>query len=209
VEITDPGEIEYWKASKYEELFDRVESILYSIVNKSPDIDLQLEQIKTNFISTTFIFPDEKIPPTISLPNEVITWVEQERILQKDKKERNNARSKLIDTFLLLIVLGAFGSLIFLTRDYISKDTDTAIAAYIFRPVLGMFLAMAMFVIDILAHSVISTSGMLSIRPEPLFLLAFAAGLLSEQAYEIVLIRAQTALQRIKEKQKVDTRTKE
>jgi hypothetical protein len=45
---------------------------------------------------------------------------------------------------------------------------------------------MAMFVLDVLAHSVVSTSDILKVRHETLYILALSSGLLSEQAYEVV-----------------------
>jgi hypothetical protein len=122
------------------------------------------------------------------------SWIQRRR----DKADADKQVDELVNTFLLLIVLGAFGSMIFLTRDYIAKEVDTTISAYVFRPLLGMLLAVAMFVIDLLAHSFVSTADVASIRKEPLFILAFAAGLLSEPAYEIVHERAREALEKYK-----------
>ncbi len=126
----------------------------------------------------------------IKLPPEVQDWVAAERI--RNRKE-SQARA-LVGTFLLLSVLGAFGALIFLIRDYISLDDEKKLSHYIFRPVLGIFLAVAVFIVDILAHTVISTASILDIRAEPLYILALGAGLLSERAYDAVRRRADSAL---------------
>jgi hypothetical protein len=55
-------------------------------------------------------------------------------------------------------------------------------------------LALAVFVVDILGHSLISTADILQIRHETLYVLALAAGLLSEQAYNVLLGKASDAL---------------
>lgn len=134
----------------------------------------------------------------IALTEEVILWISSERARQKEEKER----LKLANTFILLIVLGAFGSLIFLTKSFIEKERGVTISAYLFRPFLGMFLAVAIFIIDIMAHSVISKAGILDIRHETLFVLALGSGLMSEQAYLVVTERAKAAFKRDEEKEK-------
>ncbi len=90
------------------------------------------------------------------------------------------------------MVLGAFGSLIFLIMDYIKLRNSSSIEAYIIRPIMGCLLAVAMFVVDIAAHTVISEANIFSVRHETLYLLAFAARLLSEQAYQAVDNREST-----------------
>ncbi len=188
--IGTPG----WYAEQYTDLFGKIEKNLGAIVGDR-SLDPKAASITLN-VPIAFRKIDEDAAITGPLPQEAITWVAEERALINAEK----VRRELFDTFMLLIVLGAFGSLIFLTRDYIAKEVETSIAAYFFRPILGIFLAIAMFVLDILAHSIISTADMLEIRPEPLYLLALASGLLSEQAYEVVLLRSKAALERFKKK---------
>lgn len=138
----------------------------------------------------------------IKLPIEVVNWVK----LKRKELSYIQSRDSLTNTFVLLMVLGAFGSLIFLIRDYIKAEGSSSVEAYIFRPVLGCLLAVAMFVVDIAAHTVISGASIFSIRHETLYLLAFAAGLLSEQAYLAVDTQASTALTRVfKKNQSSDT----
>lgn len=126
----------------------------------------------------------------IKLPPEVQDWVLRERVRLKQEAQ---ARA-LVGTFLLLAVLGALGSLIFLIRDYITADEEKTLADYIFRPVLGVFLAVAIFIVDLMAHSIISTASVLEVRYEPLYILALGAGLLSERAYNLLRGRADSAL---------------
>jgi hypothetical protein len=59
---------------------------------------------------------------------------------------------------------------------------------------MGCLLAVAMFVVDIAAHTLISSSNIFSVRHETLYLLSFAAGLMSERAYLAVDSRAGIAL---------------
>jgi hypothetical protein len=51
----------------------------------------------------------------------------------------------------------------------------------------------AVFIVDILANSVISSASLYEIRYEPLYLLALGAGLLSEKAYGVIRLRIDTA----------------
>lgn len=179
-EATESGEL----ADLYLEAFRRISERLYDIVEANERLDMEF--VDASEIPPVFRSEDRDSAP---LPSAVRRWVRAERVRLRASERRDT----LVDTFLMLVVLGAFGSLIFLARDYV-REQDESIAAYVFRPMLGAFLGMAMFVIDVLLHSVISTAGMTQIRREPLYLVAFAAGLLSEQAYGIVQTRAETAL---------------
>ena len=126
----------------------------------------------------------------VPIPADVKVWMEDyaQRVVAESRK------IKLMDTFIILLVLGAFGSLIFLTKDYLLPNEKGGLSAYIFRPILGMFLALAMFVLDMAAHAVLSNASFLDVRQETLYLLAFAAGLLSEHAYGLLLKRAEEVL---------------
>lgn len=180
-------------------LFSKVDSILRAIVS---DRSLDPKSLYINIPEVPQVFKDRagaKQETKIVLPQVLASWVVEQRVREDNQKQRD----ALVDTFLILIVLGAFGSLIFLTKDYIECDVETTLAAYFFRPILGMFLALAIFVIDMVAHSLISTADILKIRHETLYILALAAGLLSDQAYTVVSIRAQAALEKWKEKSAV------
>jgi hypothetical protein len=135
---------------------------------------------------------DQSEKKYITLPQEVVTWIEEERI----RSDYYNQRTDLIDTFIIVMLIGAFGSLIFLIRDYIERQELTSIASLIFRPILGMFLAMAVFIVAMFGQSMVSTAKMDQARPETLYLLALAAGLLSEDAYNAVVKRAKEALEK-------------
>jgi hypothetical protein len=134
----------------------------------------------------------------ISLPEVAVNWMRNQRDIDKNEL----LKAKLVNTFFVLLTLGAFGSVVVLIKDFISGSNNTPFLSYIFRPILGMFLAMAVFLLDVLAHSLISTSAIETIRMEPLYVLGFAAGVLAEQAYGIILTKAQFSLDSFKEKNK-------
>jgi hypothetical protein len=147
----------------------------------------------TDFIPSAFrqnrTVPIEK---TVDLTPDVRTWIDSDR----ESNKAYLSKLKLIDTFVLLIIIGAFGSLIFLTRDYVMNEEEkmTPVSSYLFRPILGIFLAVSMFVVDIAANTVVSTSDILQVRRETLFVLALAAGLLSDKAYAFIDRKARGAL---------------
>lgn len=93
-------------------------------------------------------------------------------------------------------MIGTFGSVIFLVRDFIDVEAEarTTLSSYLLKPILGMFLAIAVFIVDILAHAAVSSGSILAVRHETLYVLALAAGLLSDQTYAVVSSRAQMAL---------------
>jgi hypothetical protein len=175
---------------QYVALFDKVEGRLRSIA-RNQSADLKTVTVDATILTNEFAEARKKILSDTSeaqgnasqlLPPEVQDWVSRESTRIKDQAQAQS----LFSTFLLLSVLGAFGALIFLIRDYITLDEAKRLSDYIFRPVLGIFLAVAVFVVDVLAHSVVSTASILQIRPEPLYILALGAGLLSETAYDWV-----------------------
>ncbi len=179
----------------YHSLFTKVTERLRSLA-RNDNLDPKAVVIDATILPPEF--PGKAVSEKMSLPLEVQDWLTREKSWLKGE---NQARA-LVNTFLLLSVLGAFGSLIFLIRDYITTDDARTISDYMFRPILGIFLAVAVFIVDILAHSVISTSSILEIRYEPLYILALGAGLLSETAYAWVRRNADFAFARRSEEAK-------
>jgi hypothetical protein len=178
----------HWREERYHRLFEKVNEKLTALALEKNNLlmdDIGIYDI----IPPDFIHEKEK-GVSYKLPAVAVNWINAE----KPRIEDMQYRRKLIDTFVLLMVLGAFGSLIFLTRDYILSTEDSSVSTYIFRPILGMFLAVAMLIVDISAHAILSQSDILEVRRETLYLLAFAAGLLSEQAYNIVAKKAKGVL---------------
>lgn len=167
----------YW--SLYWSLFSKVEDRLRSLaLNEAKDP--KNTTLDSQLLPPEFAGKARNQP--VSFPPEAQDWISRESGRIKNEEQA----LALFSTFTLLSVLGAFGALIFLIRDYITVDRERKLSDYIFRPILGIFLAVAVFVVDVLAHSVISTSSILQIRPEPLYILALGAGLLSETAYDWV-----------------------
>jgi hypothetical protein len=146
------------------------------------------------FVPEAFRPKDGGMIRQVSLPPEADSWIEEYWSL----KEAEKKRAALIDQFVLLNVLGAFGSLIFLTEKYI-KGREPGLAAFAFRPVLGMFLAFAMFVLHMASHALVSNAHYLEMRPETLYLLAFSGGLMSEQVYALVVKRLESTIQRVED----------
>lgn len=169
-----------WRRETYRELFSRVARHLQTYANDGKANINELRLSIQDVVPDAFIVePDRARKKGWTLPAEAQDWIRNER----DLKSSHKLRAALIDTFAILLALGTFGSLIFLVRHYVSSEDDLNLAAYIFRPIFGMFLGGAVFVLDIATHALISSSDMLNVRPETLYFLAFAAGLLSEKAY--------------------------
>lgn len=179
-----------WLREQYRHLFTRIDQRLNAIVSDKSSDPNNIKFAFSDIIPDVFTDTSEERKHDISLTKEAINWIISYREYISSKKTRGS----LIDTFVMLMALGAFGSLIFLTRDYILSPETVRVESYIFRPVLGMFLAVAIFIVDIAAHTIVSSSDILSIRHETLYLLALAAGLLSEQAYSMVGNSAKNAL---------------
>jgi hypothetical protein len=175
---------------KYTSLFRKVDARLQSYTAGPTGTDRPLS------IEYTVLPPDLRVKDAgaVSLPPEVLTQVGVWASHERTKAEQRKMRAALVDSFLLLTVIGAFGSLIFLMRDYIEEQA-LCMGTYVFRPLLGVFLAMAIFTLDVLAHAIISTASVLELRHEPLYVLALAAGLLSEPAYEAIKLRAEQAIE--------------
>ena len=183
-------------SSLYYPLFDVVDEHLKAIV-QNENIDPKTSGIRREILPSDFIESESGNQNSLKLPEIALNWIDYKRN-ENHKIEKQN---KLIDTFFFMLVLGAFGSLVFLIKDFLDPKTETKYAQYVFRPILGMFLAMAVFLLDLLTHSFLSTSSIENLRVEPLYILGFAAGMLAEQAYAAVNSRAQKAIERMMDDQ--------
>lgn len=179
--------------SYYYALFDVIDEHLIAIV-QNPDLDPDRSTFNQDLVPS--IFRKHMTDGKVNLPEIAVNYIKNQRVVDDTAK----LREQLVATFFILLVLGAFGSLVFLIKDFLSKEDSTNCVSYIFRPILGMFLAMAIFFIDMLAHSIISASAIEQLRVEPLYILGFSAGLLSEQAYEIIKNKAENSLNKTKNK---------
>jgi hypothetical protein len=133
------------------------------------------------------------ISKEIELTHEVKDWIKNERVNRLDNRSKNS----FIDLTIIIIAFGAFGSLLYLTKVFIENKHDN-IAMYIFRPFLGMFLGLSTFMVYMFTHVLVSSSSVYNIRKESLYVLALASGLVSEQAYSVVVTRAKQILDKLK-----------
>lgn len=179
---------------RYEALRSAFEKELRAIASEE-NVD-----IKTATINVAALFGDNKSKrELVDLPVTAKNWLKRERAITKQKQDS----LALLSTFMRLSILGAFGAIIFLIRDFTTPQGKTLpLSTYIYRPFLGILLAIAVFVVDIMTHSVISTASILQIRPEPLYVLALAAGLLSERVYDVIQIKARGAIDEYTEENK-------
>ncbi len=176
--------------NEYINLFKTIEFRLTTIATHNIE-DLNSVEIEATILPKNF--RGEGFDPSLksNLPLEAQSWI-------KAEAKRINERTKtinLLDTFLLLIILGGFGSLIFLVREHMENEKNIPIKSYIYRPILGMSLALAIFITNASIHTVISDAEIESIKRETLFLLAFAAGLISEQAYSLIVHKAKEVIE--------------
>lgn len=105
--------------------------------------------------------------------------------LQKKRKENvaTDSKTNLVDTFFILVILGTFGSLIFLTKDLLSAEMENPLLMFVFRPLFGMALAVAVFIVAILAHALMTTAPLQNLRTETMYILGLGSGLLADAAY--------------------------
>lgn len=92
-------------------------------------------------------------------------------------------------TLLLALSMGALGSVIYLTRTFLDPKSDKPLKWYIFRPILGMVTALAIFILAKSGQIIISDNSIsqgISNKLNPFFIsfIAIISGILSEQAYE-------------------------
>ena len=197
-----PGDI--YRTCNYENallIYKRYEALRSAFVKELRAIAGEENvDIKTATINVAALFGDNKSKrELVDLPTTAKSWLKRERAIMKQKQDS----LALLSTFMRLSILGAFGAIIFLIRDFTTpQGKSLPISIYIYRPFLGILLAIAVFVVDIMAHSVISTASILQIRPEPLYILALAAGLLSERVYDVIQNKASGAIDEYTEENK-------
>ena len=182
--------------------FDRIERILIAL-STSPEIFEGQEITSVSAIipsqiclngATSATEGNGKNPPQeteiIVISPEIRSWINQEITYRTNRQKAIN----LFDTFILLSILGAFGSMIFLINDFMSgnKETRRPIFEYALKPAFGMFLAIATFVIAIGANGVLNPSNALSVNSQFIYLLGLGSGLLSDKAYKHLIERLST-----------------
>jgi hypothetical protein len=180
---------------QYYDLFRKMHNKLNMFVD---NVDVLPGNAKLDILIPEHIF-GKYVSKETRIPNEAIKWIQDERHNKKETKERN----AIIDLSIIVLSFGAFGSLIFLTKEYMENIIDYSIATYIFRPFLGMFLGLSMFIIYLIANSIITTSEIYNIRKESLYILSLSAGLMSEHAYAVLYYKSRQMLDKLK-KEKVE-----
>jgi len=87
-------------------------------------------------------------------------------------------------TMVLSISMGMLGSLIYLTRAFLSKDNGhESFTWYMFRPLLGMVTAVAIYILSKTGLEVFSEATDGFINPYFISFIAIVSGLMSEQAF--------------------------
>lgn len=175
--------------NQYFALFEKIRISLMQYVNSKDSESLNKKlsfSVPQSLYSGTVLID-------VSLPSQVITWIKEE----KDRRLIVQNRMIYADIILLMIFLGAFGSIVYLIKDFNNKQADTSISVYFTQPFLGSFLAFAIFIIFGLAHTTLSTADVSKMRGELLYILSFAAGLLSEHAYQIIAEKTKNALSKL------------
>jgi len=86
------------------------------------------------------------------------------------------------------------GSLIYAIRDITDSDSKTSVISFALRPFWGIFLSIVMFVLFLVTHSLVSVSATSNVRNSTVYVLALACGLLSEQAYTLLIKKLRVSL---------------
>jgi hypothetical protein len=73
-------------------------------------------------------------------------------------------------------------------------EDEIEIKSYIFRPIFGILLAIATFVISISINGLTSTGKIEDLQTGTILFLAFAAGLLSDKTYEMITEQTEQAV---------------
>ena len=179
----------------YKNLFDIVAKRLEAIADFSPEVSIGGNlTISNNIMPLKFRSAKSKSkelesdrPPEfkeleIDLPVEAVLWVKARQASVAARK----TQISFLDLFVLLIILGGFGSWVYLVRRHVDPKITPRLYEYFYRPPLGMTLAIAVFIVNITLHSFVSNSNINEVRRETLILLAFTAGLLSDKTYEFI-----------------------
>jgi hypothetical protein len=171
----------------YEILFYIITKRLEAIADFSSQISVGSNiKVSNNIMPLKFRGTKPSLPEfkeqDIDLPLEAVLWVKA----RQASTTARNSQISFLDLFILLIILGGFGSWIYLVRRHIDPLIKVDLYEYFYRPPLGMTLAIAVFIVNITLHSFVSTSNINAVRQETLILLAFTAGLLTDKTYEFI-----------------------
>ncbi|UMM04334.1 hypothetical protein MKR81_07000 [Vibrio campbellii] len=180
----NPSPLNEWQKEQYFNLFISFDNFLESYLTKK-SLSLDSEMIDKSVV--THEFRKYVTENEVHLPDSAKQWIANSVVATSETENKTS----LADTFLVLVVLGVFGSLIFLTKDLLSSHDANSVLAYIFRPVFGMALSIAVFIVAILAHSVMTTAPLEDIRTETMYILGLGAGILADTAYNYLKNKAE------------------
>ena len=95
-------------------------------------------------------------------------------------------------TLVLILSMGALGSLIFLTNDFLERDNaEEKFSMYIFRPLLGMALAFSIFVMFKSGQSLLGIDPVQRQSPFFIAFIGLISGLLAEKAYRRITLEGE------------------
>lgn len=172
--------------SDYIALFEIIEKNLLAISLDNLQ-DVNNLKISNGILPYKFKFSKDKfVVRDVPLPIEAKNWV----ISERDRR----AELRLVDTFFIVIILGALGSIIFLIREHMFSEDSIDVKLYFYRPTFGMLLAVGTFVFSISLNGLFSEGKIEDVKTNSFFCLAFIAGLLSESTYESLRNKAQERL---------------
>jgi len=159
-------------------LFDSVDDGLYRLAG---DVSVDL---KTDDVRDLLLPPGTRPDTSVSgrLPVPVQLWATHER-----------AKRRLTDLVVLLVVIAQLGSLTYLIVGFISPVEAPTMREIIFRPILGAFLAIGVFIANVGLLGVASNGGIFEVRDEALYLLALGAGLFTDRVYQYLRARVEAA----------------
>lgn len=180
----------------YFTLFDRINNHLeYIVQNYDPNKTDSNNRISAT-ITLGYPFSERTVHKTVLLPVEVTDWVLKIPEMRKHALEQE----QFLNSLLLVTVLGALGSLIYAVKDITDSTKDTSVVTFALRPFFGIFLSIVLFVLFMVAHTLVSASGISNIRYSTIYVLALAAGLLSDQTYSVLVFKLNKALTEFKSK---------
>lgn len=107
------------------------------------------------------------------------------------------ALPKQILTIILILSMGVLGSLIFVTIEFLKNsecDSNIQCSMYIFRPFLGMIVALAMYVMVKSGQSTFGDATSNFLSPFLISFLGIISGMLAEQAYHRLVITGSSVI---------------
>lgn len=150
--------------------------------------DLVVPHKKNEVFTNTFAIEDQKME----------SFVAEFKSLKDYKFDIFATMPVNLLTLILTLSMGAFGSVIFMTRELFTRSSKRSFLWFLFRPFLGMVTAIALFVFIKSGQNLITDSsfgeGVEAVNPFFLSFVGIVAGLLSEQALERIQVSGKKIL---------------